>query len=61
MEQKGKRRYVLTKDFNTFKCNKLYTVERNMFVVIVYKLLVQKKYWNIIGTTALKLMANKRL
>ena len=44
MEQKGKRRYVLTKDLNTFKCNKLYTVERNMFVVIVYKLLVQKKY-----------------
>ena len=39
----------------------LYIVEENVFVVIVYKLLVQKKYKIAILKTALKLMANKIL
>ena len=38
--EEGKRHYVLIK--NTFL--QLYIVEENIFVVIVYKLLVQKKY-----------------
>ena len=39
----------------------LYIVEENIFVDIVYKLLVQKKYQKVILKTALKLMGNKEL
>ena len=42
--EEGKRRYVLIKDFNTFMYDHTYIVEKNIFVNIVYKLLVQKKY-----------------
>ena len=39
----------------------LYTIEKkNIFVVIVYKLLVHKKYYNAILKTPLKLMINKK-
>ena len=38
-----------------------YTVEENIFVVIVYMLSLQKKYENVILKIALKLMENKRL
>ena len=38
---------------------KLCNVEKNIFDVIVYKLLVQKKYENIVLKIASKLMANK--
>ena len=34
-------------------------MEENILVVTVYKLLVQKKYWNIILKSTLELMANK--
>ena len=36
-----------------------YIVEENIFAGIVYKILVQKEYYNVILKTALKLMANK--
>ena len=36
-------------------------VKEKVFVVTVYKLLVQKKYGNFILKTALKLMANQLL
>ena len=39
----------------------VYIVEENIFAVIVYKFLVQKKYQNVILNIALKLMANKGL
>ena len=39
----------------------LYIVKENIFVVIVYKLVVQKKYLNVILKTALKLMVSKKL
>ena len=39
----------------------LYIVEENIFVIVFYKLLVQKKYENVILQTALKSMANKEL
>ena len=44
--EEGKKHYILIKDFNTFMLDHtLYcTVEENIFVVIVYKLLLQKKY-----------------
>ena len=35
--KEGKKHYVLIKHFNTF-------TEENIFAIIVYKLLVQKKY-----------------
>ena len=44
IEEKGKRHYVPIKDFNTFMYNHTLHRIKNIFVVIVYKLLVQKKY-----------------
>ena len=41
--EEGKRHYVLTKDFNMFMYHYTLHHEKNIFVVIVYKLLVQKK------------------
>ena len=38
----------------------LYIVEKNIFVVIVSKLLVQEKYQNVILKTASKLMTYKK-
>ena len=40
----GKRHYFLNKDFNTFKYDHTLLRGKSIFVVIVYKLLVQKKY-----------------
>ena len=42
--EEGKRHYNHIKDFNTFLFIIHYIVEKNTFVVIVYRLLVQKKY-----------------
>ena len=39
----------------------LYITEENIFVVIIFKLTVQNKYYNVILKTALKLKANKEL
>ena len=39
----------------------LYSMEKSIFVVVLYKLLVKKKYEKDILKTALKLMANKIL
>ena len=44
IREEGKRHYVLIKDFNTFMYNHTLHHEKNIFVVIVYKLSVQKKY-----------------
>ena len=49
MEEKGKRHYVLIKNFNTFMYNYTLNCRKNIFVVIVYMLLVYKKYWNVKG------------
>ena len=38
-----------------------YIVEENIFAVIIHKLLVQKKYENVIFKIALKLVVNKGL
>ena len=40
----GKSHYFLNKDFNTFKYDHTLLRGKSIFVVIVYKLLVQKKY-----------------
>ena len=42
--ERGKRHYVLIKDFNIFMYNHSLHRIKTFFVVIVYKLLVQKKY-----------------
>ena len=39
----------------------VYIAEKNIFAVIVCKLLVKKKYQNVILKTALNLLANKGL
>ena len=43
IEEEGKRHHVLIKYFNTFISDYIF-VEENIFVVFVYKFLVQKKY-----------------
>ena len=40
IREEGKRHYVLAKDFNAF----IYYQGKSFFVVIVYKILVGKKY-----------------
>ena len=42
--EEGIRYYLLTKDFNTFMYDHTHTIKKPIFVAIVYKLLVQKKY-----------------
>ena len=42
--EEGKRHYALIKNFNTFMYDHTLHREKNIFVDIVYKLLVQKKY-----------------
>ena len=46
--EKGKGHFVLIKDFNTFMYNHTLHSRKNIFAVIVYKLLVQEKYQNVI-------------
>ena len=56
--EEDKRHYVLIKDFITFIYD--HTLHgKKIFLVIVYKLFVQKKYKNVILKTALKLMVNE--
>ena len=62
MGEEGKRHHFLIKDFNNFVYNQiLHRGKGKLFAVIVYKSSAQKKYWNTILKTALKLMTNKRL
>ena len=42
--QEGKRHYVLIKDFNTIIYDHTFHRKKNIFAVIAYRLLVQKKY-----------------
>ena len=45
VEERGKNYHVLIKDFNRFMYDYTsYIVEENIFAVIVYKILEQKKY-----------------
>ena len=55
--EEEKRHYVLIKDHMII----LYITEENIFVIIFYKLLVQRKLEKAIPKTALRLMANNRL
>ena len=55
---KGIRYYVLIKDL-PYSCIIHYIVEENIFVIIVYKLLAQKKFYNVILMIASKLMVNQ--
>lgn len=57
--EKGKRHHVLIKVFNTLTHGHALYSRRKFFIVIVYKLLGQKKYWNVVLEVALKLMARK--
>ena len=59
--EEGKRCYLLIKDFNTFMYDHTLHRGKNILTVIAYKLLVQKKYQNVILKIASKLMANKGL
>ena len=43
-EENGKRHYVYMKDFNTFMYNHTFHRQKSIFVVIIYKISVQKKY-----------------
>ena len=54
----GKRHRVLIKYFNSMH---LCMVEENIFIVIVYKLLKQQKYWNAILKTVLKINGKQRI
>ena len=56
-----RKTHVLLKDFITFIYDHNYIMGKIIFVVLLYKLLVQKKYENVILKAALKLMANKEL
>ena len=42
--EEGKRHYVLIKDFNTFMYDHTLHRGKNIFVAIIYRLLVKKKY-----------------
>ena len=42
--EEGMSHYVLIKDFNTFMHNHILIQRKDIFVVIVYKFLVQYKY-----------------
>ena len=42
--EEGKRHYVLIKDFNTFMYDHTLHRGKKHFVVIIYKLLLKKKY-----------------
>ena len=42
--EEKKRHYILIKDFNTFMYDHTLYRGQNIFVFIIYKLLVQKKY-----------------
>ena len=57
MAEEGKRHDFVMKDFNTFCMIILFTIEENIFVVIIYKLFVLNKCFKI----ALKLMEIKGL
>lgn len=57
MGEEGKRDDFVMKDFNTFCMITLFTIEENIFVVIIYKLFVQNKRFK----NALKLMKVKGL
>ena len=46
IEEKGKRQYVLIKNFDTFMYNHTLHHGKKIFTVIVYKLLLQNKYEN---------------
>ena len=60
--EEGKRHYVLMKDFNTLMYHDtLHHEKKFFFAVIVYKILVQKKYQTVLLKTVLKIMANKDL
>ena len=52
-----RKRHLLIKDFNTFMFDHTLHRGRNIFVHIVYMLLVQKNYEKVILKAALKLMA----
>ena len=56
-----RKAHVLLKDLITFIYDHNYIMGKIIFVVLLYKLLLQKKYENVILKTALKLMANKEL
>ena len=56
-----RKTHVLLKDLITFIYDHNYIMGKIIFVVLLYKLLVQKKYENVILKTALKLMASKEL
>ena len=61
IEEERRSHIVFIKDFNTYMFNHTLNHEKNIFVVIVYRFSVYKKYENIILKTALKLIANKEL
>ena len=56
-----RKTHVLLKDLIIFIYDHNYIMGKIIFVVLLYKLLVQKKYENVILKAALKLMANKEL
>ena len=59
----GKRKgyYVFIKNFNTFIYDHTQHCGRNIFLIIVCNLLVQKKSYHVMLKIALKLMVNKGL
>ena len=57
--KEDKRHYVLIGDFSTFLYNHKLHRGRKHFFIIVYKLLAQKKYQNVVLMIALKLIVNK--
>ena len=61
IREEGKNYYVLIKCFNTFCMMILYSMEKNIFVAIVCKILADKKYLKIALMTVLKLTVNKGL
>ena len=61
IEEKGKRHYVSSNILIRSHIIILYIAEENYFVVIVYKLSVQKKYKKFILKAVLKFMASKGL
>ena len=51
---KREKHFLLNKDLNTFMYNRTLHRRKNIFVVIVYKILLHKIYKNVVLKTALK-------
>ena len=58
--EREEKNYIIMSDFSAFMFDCTYIVEETIFVAIVYKLLEQQTYSNLILKTAVNIMVNKK-